>query len=121
VVTLHLYKGNYIKREGLNPLQVSSRVKPAGFANKSHLKSGTLIDYAREDRSCCYCVPSGPRTIRSIGRIVRCTILVLYRYNILLSHTKRQASGLLCLQIKSNISNIGSNHGCLAPFHIHIH
>jgi geranylgeranyl pyrophosphate synthase len=40
-VALHLYKG-----EGLDPLEVSSRVNFTGLANKSRKKTGILIDYA---------------------------------------------------------------------------
>jgi hypothetical protein len=39
VVALHLYKGG-----GLDSLQVGSRVNPAGLANKSRKKFGTLTN-----------------------------------------------------------------------------
>jgi hypothetical protein len=74
----------YIKGGGLDPLQVGSRANPAGFANKSRKKSGTLTDsvHARTVRAATADnpdrAPSGPRGYRPHGHYWCSTISKRY-------------------------------------------
>jgi hypothetical protein len=65
IVALHQYKGEVWTRYNL---QVDSQINPAGLANKSRKKSGTLTDSA-QTRTVCAAMADSPDR----GRFLRST------------------------------------------------